>query len=489
MTVLVGLALAAGVLAHGLLDPEPASPWRHALLLPVVVAALGGGMGAGTVAAVIAVLLQAPFVLPRIEQTGLSSSALDGLASLALLVMAGALTGRLASHAHRARERHETLVVVQRALAGDVALDAALPRLRACLTRRLGAADVAIAVREGERLVIAGGDDVAPGSPVQRVLESGEAWFAPDAGGGRRPRRVLVVPLRSGDRTLGALAVEREADIPAEERAALEALGAYIALGLDNAWLASRQRRFTEELAVKIAEATRRLAETDQMKSDFVAIASHELRTPLTALNGFSELLETRVFPADEVRRMAGIMRAETERLSRIVGDFLDLSRLERGLTPALRRRPLETETAVAEALAIFARGPGARRVDIDCVGPLPPLDADPDALDRVLRNLVSNAIKYSPVSSCVRVRVRPAARDGGVQIEVEDEGDGIALEDLARVFEPYYRAPDAMRAARGAGLGLAVVKSLVEAHGGTIHAARGEARGTRMTLVMPAVP
>ena len=110
------------------------------------------------------------------------------------------------------------------------------------------------------------------------------------------------------------------------------------------------------------------------------------------------------------------------------------------------------------------------------------------DALDRVLRNLVSNAIKYSPPGSRVRVRIRPAAGGTAVQMEVEDEGDGIAVDDLARVFEPYYRAPDAMRAARGAGLGLAVVKSLVEAHGGSIRAERRDARGTRMTLLLPSV-
>jgi signal transduction histidine kinase len=321
------------------------------------------------------------------------------------------------------------------------------------------------------------------------VLERGEPLFIADAGGGARPRRVLVVPLRAGERTIGALAVEREADIPAEERAALEALGAYVGLGLENARLASRQRRFAEELAARVAEATRRLEETDRMKSDFVAIASHELRTPLTALKGFSELLETRDFARGEVRRMAGIMRGETERLTRIVSDFLDLSRLERGLTPALRRRPLDTEAAVAEALAIFnGSAGGAPRVDVECARPLPVLDADPDALDRVLRNLVSNAIKYSPPGSRVRVRVHPAAGGAAVQMEVEDEGDGIAVDDLARVFEPYYRAPDAMRAARGAGLGLAVVKSLVEAHGGSIRAERRDARGTRMTLLLPSV-
>jgi signal transduction histidine kinase len=487
MTAAVALAIAAVIAAQALLDPQAASPWRHALLVPVVVAGLRGGVAGGSVAAVVAVLLQALFVLPGIERSGLSAAALDGLASLVLVLAAGVLSGRLASHARRARERHETLVAVQQVLAGDVALDGVLPRLRACLLGRLAMDDLALVVRDGERLIVAGGDEAAPGSPVRHVLDVGSPWFCPDAGGGRRPIRVVVVPLTAGGRTLGALAAEREADIGGEERTALEALGAHIGLALDNARLASRQRRFAEELAAKIAEATRRLAETDRLKSDFVAIASHELRTPLTALKGFSELLETRDYPAHETRRLAAIIRGETERLGRIVSDFLDLSRLERGLAPALRRRRLDTGAAVADALAIFGRA-GGHRLEIDCDGPLPALDADPDALDRVLRNLVSNAIKYSPQGTCVRVRVRSAAGGAAIEMDVEDEGEGIAVEDLARVFEPYFRAPDALRTARGAGLGLAVVKSLVEAHGGSIRAERAAPRGTRMTLVMPAV-
>jgi len=263
-------------------------------------------------------------------------------------------------------------------------------------------------------------------------------------------------------------------------------LGAALGLALDNARLAARQQRFAEELERKVAEATARLAETDRLKSELVALASHELRTPLTAIQGFSELLATRPFAAGEVRRVAQIMRAEAERLGRIVADFLDVARLERGLPLALRCTPLDPVPVIADAVELFRRTRTTHRLELHLDGALPRIDADADALDRVLKNLISNALKYSPAGSCVRVRAWP--EPGVVAVEVEDEGPGVAAADLMRIFEPYYRAPATARLERGTGLGLAVVKSLVEAHGGTIRAERAAGRGTRMTFVIPAV-
>jgi signal transduction histidine kinase len=269
----------------------------------------------------------------------------------------------------------------------------------------------------------------------------------------------------------------------------VRALATHVGLALENARLAARQRRFAEELAEKVSAATRHVVEMDRMKSDFVAIASHELRTPLTALQGFSELLATRRFAPTELARVGAIMNAETERLGRIVADFLDLARLERGLAPPLRRTRVDATGVVADAVEVLGRARPTHELELTVDDTLPKVDADPDALDRVVKNLVSNAIKYAPAGSRVRVAVRALAAPAAVEISVADEGPGIAPEDLARVFEPYYRTAAGVRAAGGAGLGLAVVKSLVEAHGGTIHAENVAPHGTRMTLVLPALP
>jgi two-component system cell cycle sensor histidine kinase PleC len=280
----------------------------------------------------------------------------------------------------------------------------------------------------------------------------------------------------------GALIVEAD-ELSGVDRADLETLGAYIGLGLENARLAARQRRAADELDARIAEATRHLEEMDRAKSTFVAIASHELRTPLTALLGFGELLATRTFAPSEVQRLAAIILRETQRLIRLVDDLLDLSRLERGVPPALRRGAVCPARALAVVAELF-RHVGSRVV-VDCRADLPPVDADADALDRILKNLISNALKYSPAVLPVQV-LAEADPSGAVRFSVRDRGPGIAAAALPHVFEPYYRAPGAAVTAPGTGLGLAVVKALVEAHGGAIAIESEPGWGTMVSFTVP---
>jgi signal transduction histidine kinase len=440
----------------------------------------------GVLAGLGAVLLSGPFVLREIERAGSTRAVVEGCVSFAMLLAGGALAGSLAARASRQRRRYEALLAAQRAVAEPAPLALVLTRLRAVLEYRLAADGLGLVVVDSHGVVVCGAERLDRASLAARVIESGEPAFVPDAGRERRPRRVLVVPLTAGGLTVGALALERHGDIAREERDAVAGLAAALGLVLENARLAARQRRFGDELERRVGEATKRLAEMDRLKSELVALASHELRTPLTAIQGFSELLATRTFSLPEVRRVADIMRAEAERLGRIVADFLDIARLERGLPLALRCAPLDPGPVIADAVEVFRRTRTSHRLELHFDGALPRIEADADALDRVLKNLISNALKYSPAGTCIHVRARPAP--GGVAVDVEDEGPGVAADDLARIFEPYYRAPSTARLERGTGLGLAVVKSLVEAHGGTIRAERAGGRGTRMTFVIPAL-
>src|SRR5207244_7834244 len=149
----------------------------------------------------------------------------------------------------------------------------------------------------------------------------------------------------------------------------------------------------------RVATATRHLEELDRAKSAFVAVASHELRTPLTALRGFSEILAARSIAPDEVRRMAGIMGAEAARLGRIVSDLLDLSRLERGLEPTLHRVPVAVEAALTTTADLF-RGGAVDTIVVDCAPALPSVNADPDALERILANVVDRKRHTSELQS-----------------------------------------------------------------------------------------
>jgi signal transduction histidine kinase len=482
----VGVTLLAIPIAMVRAGCEADCALRHAYLVPVLAAALAWGISGGAVAAIIAILLDAPFVLPRIEQTGMTAASVEGLATFATILALGTLTGGLVSWGRRERDRYDLVITLQRSLANQCSLSEALGRVRDALVEALPATDVALVVRDGpECETSCGRRALAAEAAVAETFQSGTPRFIRDTGGEPRPRRVLSVPLLAREGTVGVLTVTRLGEMGASERAIIATLGAHLGLGLENARLVARQRRFAAELADKVASATARLQTMDRAKSMFVAVVSHELRTPLTALVGYSELLTARTFEPPEVRRFAGTMRREAERLVRIVDDLLDLSRLERGLPPPLRRTAIDVEPALHAAVESFRHAGAAHHVEIDCAGDLPRIDADADALDRVLRNLISNAIKYSPPGE-----IRVAARRAGdfVELDVEDHGRGIPPETVTRMFEPYFRDPEAATAVRGTGIGLAVVKTLIEAHGGSVSVTSAPSSGTRVTFTLPAV-
>jgi signal transduction histidine kinase len=240
--------------------------------------------------------------------------------------------------------------------------------------------------------------------------------------------------------------------------------------------------RETRELARDFNRMTREIAAGRSALQDFLMDASHELRTPLTSVRGFSEALLDGTVDSDAERVRAGeIIQRETDRLLRLVSDLSDLARLEAGQA-RLEPAPLDIAEVIADAGETFEPAAEAASLQIEMeVDPdLPPILADRDRLTQVLDNLLDNAVKHAPQASHVRITGR---RDGPgfVEIAVADDGPGIAPEDLERVFERFYRGP------RGnSGLGLAIVRELVRAHGGTIRAEAEAGAGTRFVFTLP---
>jgi signal transduction histidine kinase len=464
-------------------DADPASPLRHLFAVPMVLGALRFGLRGAVLTGTGVVLLFAPIVLPDIERHGLTAPVAEALVTTILLLTLAGIVGALRSRTRRQAQRLGLLLAVQSLLARDDTIEILLRRLRALLIARLPIHDAALVLVDGA-VASATGEAAETRSLAAEVVRTGRAIFIADSGEHVQPTRVAAVAVIGAHGAIGTLVVEAD-ELSATDRDELVALGAYVGLALENARLAARQRRAADELDTKVAEATRHLQEIDRAKSTFVAIASHELRTPLTALLGFGELLATRRFSTDEVHRLAGIVHRETQRLVRLVDDLLDLSRLERGGTPPLRRTALCPAQALSGVADVF-RHAGSRLV-IACGPAMPAVDADPDAVDRILKNLVTNALKYSPATSAVRVAA-DSEDPGFVRFTVEDLGPGIAPAALPHVFEPYYRAPGAAGAAPGTGLGLAVVKALVEAHGGDIEVASELGRGTRISFRLPRI-
>ena len=467
------------------LTGEPAAAGRYLWIAGVAAAALRGGLAVGTVAAVVAVLVQAPAMFAHAERRGLSAPVVEEVLTAALLLALGPLLGALTSEVRRLRRRVDLLRDLQTVLADEPPAEVALERVRACLAAGL-AADVGLAVREGERWLAAGGVDCAE-APVREAVRAARPVFVADTGDRPRPHRVLVVPLSGRDAPGGVLVVRRVGELRPGERRAIAALGLHVGLALENVRLAARQRRFADELAGRVQEATEGLRAMDRLKSHFVAVASHELRTPLTALLGFAELLATRPASPDEVRRRARLMWRQTRRLTQIIDDLLDLTRLERGAPLALTPTPVAVQPALQAVVDLFQGGLATHEIRLQCAPALPAVLADPLALERVVTNLLANALKYAPRGTPVLLAA--ARQDSRIVIAVADEGPGIPPEALPRIFEPYFRAPQAGVRAPGSGLGLAVVKALVEAQGGVVHVTSERGRGTRVTVELPAVP
>jgi signal transduction histidine kinase len=231
----------------------------------------------------------------------------------------------------------------------------------------------------------------------------------------------------------------------------------------------------------------RRESEMARLKSDFVANVSHDLKTPLALIRMYAETLEMNRVPGEASRReYYSVITRESERLTRLIDNVLDFSRIESGAQRyALMRRPLEP--VIHDVLDAF-RHPLTQagfKVEVSVERDLPELPLDADALAQALANLVDNAIKYSGEGR--RVEIRAGRAGDEIRLEVADDGIGIPAAEHARIFEKFYRVGSSdTQGRRGSGVGLTLVKHIVEAHGGrvTVHSDRG--RGSRFVLYLP---
>ena len=238
-----------------------------------------------------------------------------------------------------------------------------------------------------------------------------------------------------------------------------------------------------------LAQVNAELRRLDELKSEFLAMVSHELRTPLTAIIGYSRLLMRQVhgsLTTKQLEHQEAIFRG-AQRLSDLINDLLDVSRLEAGRIQ-LAPRPTDPAVIVEQAAAVVTVAAQARQIKITSELPraLLAVHADPARLQQILVNLIGNAVKFSSPGGAVRV-IGGRARDQ-VWIAVEDEGVGIPKDELARIWDPFYQVEAPMRRRHGgSGLGLAIVRRLVELHGGVVRAeSEGENRGSRFSFTLP---
>ena len=241
--------------------------------------------------------------------------------------------------------------------------------------------------------------------------------------------------------------------------------------------------RTLDEMAVRLQTAQERERAAEATRRDLITTISHDLRTPLASLRAMVEAIDDGVVDdTPTMRRYADEMRRSVTQLVAMVDDLFELVQLDAGAIEAERERA-RLDQVVLSAVASVEMQAEEKRLELVTV-----LDGVEDApcsprLARVLQNLLVNAVRHTPADGTVRLEAHRSAE--GLEVSVADTGEGIAPEDLERVFEPFFRV-DPARHGAGAGLGLALAKRIVEALGGRIRAESEPARGSRFAVVLP---
>ena len=228
--------------------------------------------------------------------------------------------------------------------------------------------------------------------------------------------------------------------------------------------------------------------EADRAKSEFVSTVSHELRTPMTAIKGYTDLIHSGMVGEinENQKRFLGIIKTNTDRLTALINDLLDISRIETG---RVRFEPVSTQLGDITKNVIDALAPNAENKQLTLTfsveAGLPEIMADPDRLNQVFTNLIGNAINYTPDGGRINVDVYRV--EDALRVDVRDSGIGIHAKDLPKVFERFYRADHPLvQESRGTGLGLPIVKMFVEMHGGRVWAQSQVGKGSTFTVLLP---
>lgn len=306
-----------------------------------------------------------------------------------------------------------------------------------------------------------------------------------------RTRALIVVPLKTKDRILGTLTVDRtdQHSLTQDDLELMTTVASQVAIALDNASAYQQIEDWNAGLELKVRERTAALEQADRLRSQFLSHVSHELRTPLTSIKGFLQnLLDGLTGPLNgKQQQYLSRMLENSERLIRMIEDLLDRTRVETG---RLELQPVEVDLGLCVAEAIDQLRPLAsakrQRLDLHAPAARVVVWADRDRLIQVVVNLIHNAVKFTPEEGAITVTIEPPDRRMTV-ISVRDTGPGIPDDSLERIFDPFFRIQQGSRGGpKGLGLGLSIVKTLVELQGGTVTAANCPAGGAEVSFTLP---
>jgi signal transduction histidine kinase len=308
----------------------------------------------------------------------------------------------------------------------------------------------------------------------------------------------IIVPLLSKEEPLGFILVGNEtiySPVTTGDVEILFILANQLAVAIENTQLYDQVVQSHQELELRIRERTKELASVNEqlktinrMKSDFVSSVSHELRTPLTSIKGYASILmEGKLGKVSEEQRIRlAKINKHSDILTKMISDLLDIARIESGRV-AMEVKPVLVKEVIDTCIDIMT--PQLKEADINLSTDLSEAKetvlADQQQLERVFINLLSNAIKFTPAQGKISIKIKE--KKDTTEISVSDTGAGIAPDDLSKVFDEFYRADNLInQEKKGTGLGLALVKGIIEAHLGEIWATSSLGKGTTFTFTLP---
>jgi len=449
------------------LTPVNATTAGFVYLIAVLLIAAAWGIVEATAASIVATLCFNYFFLPPVRTLTIADPE-NWIALFALLatsIIASQLSARAKQRTHLALDRQlemERLYALSRAILLTEANRAAPKRIAHHIAQIFDFPAVALYDRDTGDVYHGGPEDLgAVDEKLKQVALQGTLLQEESA-------RTVVTAVRLGGEPIGSLAVRGSS----LSDTALQAIANLVAIGLE---------KMRGQEAASRAEAARH---SEELKSTLLDAIAHEFKTPLTSIKAAtSALLSTAVPKPEEQRELVTIVDEEADRLGRLVTEVTQMARIEAGKIQ-LQRKPHAVTDLVSAALQQVRPITNGRQITVEEAENLPLVNVDAALIQLAIRQLLDNAFKYSAPGTPLSVVARSSK--SSLIIAVRDRGPGIPERDLARIFERFYRGPGAERKAIGAGMGLAITREILRAHGGDVSVKSQPGEGSEFTLSLP---
>ncbi|HET7216054.1 MAG TPA: ATP-binding protein [Terriglobia bacterium] len=449
------------------LVPVNSTTAGFAYLLVVLLIATAWGLLEATVASIAAMLCFNFFFLPPTGTLTIADSRnwVALFAFLATSIVASQLSARVKRQAQEAmdrREETERLYALSRAILLTEAGTNAPKEYAREIAQIFDLSSLALYERDSGATYHAGPGDLAGVEEKLHEAATLGTLFHDDLSG------LTVTPIHLGGQPIASLAISGRL----LSDSALQAISNLVAIGLE---------KVRVQEAASQAEAARR---SEELKSTLLDAIAHEFKTPLTSIKAAAgALLLNAENSTEQQRELATIVNEEADRMTWLVTEAIQMARIEAGEIQ-LNRTPTSLPKLLSKALGRLRLLAEERKLDVDTDPNLPMIEADAELLELAIRQVIDNALKYSPPASAIRIRLSPG--ENGIILSIRDEGPGIPAEDQARVFDKFFRGTNTRSKLAGTGMGLAVARQIVRAHEGDIQLAASGEKGSEFIISLP---